>query len=204
MAKKKVSGFEGYILPLAAVIGGYVILNNLGIFGSGGNNGSGLGAGSGPSAVANALGLQSPGGTANQNANVSSNISAQTWLNNYSKTRGQDCFTNALYVANPANAQLGPGDAVGLFNLVHSQAGSWFSDGDFTGIQAAFDNVVENQTDISFVASMFQSTNGKDLFQYITQANTFANGTNEAGNNMQLVQQFVQWAIGLPLTGQEA
>ena len=200
MAKKKISGFADYVIPLGVVIGGYVVLKQLGIFGS---SGSGLTPGSGPTAIANALGLQSAGGTVNQNANVSSNITAQTWLANYAATRGQDCFTNALYSANPGNAQMGPGDAVGLFNLIHSQAGSWFSDGDFTGILAAFQNVVENQTDVSFVASMFQSTNGKDLFQYITQANTFANGTNEAGNNMQLVQQFVQWCIGLPLTGSE-
>jgi hypothetical protein len=203
MRRKKVSGFEGYIIPLAAVVGGYVVLKQIGIFGSS-NNGSGLGPGSSPSLIQNVLSPQSPGGGLNQTANISANISAQTWLNNYSKTRGQDCFTNALYKANPANAQLGPGDAVSLFNLVHSQAGSWFSDGDFTGIQVAFDNLVENQTDISFVASMFQSTNGMDMFAYITQSGTFANGTNEAGNNMQLVQQFVQWAIGLPVSGQEA
>jgi hypothetical protein len=200
--KKKLSGMEGYIIPIAVVVGGgivvYVVGKNIGLWGSGG---SGLAPGSSPTLLNNALALPIAGQATNQQLNITDNISAQTWLNNYASTRGQDCFTNALYVASPGNATLGPGDAQDLYNLIHSQAGTWFSDGDFTGVLAAFQNVVENQTDVSYVASLFQTNDNTDLFTYITKASTFANGTNPAGNNMQLVQQFVQWCIGLPLMG---
>jgi hypothetical protein len=162
-----------------------------------------LAPGSSPSLVSTSTNLTTGAQASNQEQNLSSNITAQTWLNNYAQTRGQDCFTNALYLDNPANATLGAGDALNLFNLIHSQAGTWFSTGDFTGILAAFQNVVNNQTDVSYVANYFQDNNGMDLFQYITQASTFANGMNEAGNNMQLVQQFVQWCIGLTQAGSE-
>jgi hypothetical protein len=200
MARKKVSGLENYIIPLGIVGLGIFALYKLGFLG---NTGSGLAPGSSPSMVSSSDNLSTGAQATNQEQSLSANITAQTWLNNYSQTRGQDCFTNALYLANPANATLGAGDALALYNLIHSQAGTWFTTGDFTGILAAFQNVVNNQTDVSYVANYFQDNNGMDLFQYITQANTFANGLNESGNNMQLVQQFVQWCIGLTQAGTE-
>jgi hypothetical protein len=199
MAKKKMSGASDYIIPVAVVGLGIYFLNKLGIFGSG----SGLAPGSAPPVLSTLLNNPTGGQTANQQSNLSSNITAQTWLNNYANTRGQDCFTGALFAANPGNALLGVGDAQTLYHAIKSQSGYWFSSGDFTGILAAFQNLCENQTDISEVATIFQANTGMDMFQYITQASTFANGLNEAGNNMQLVQQFVQWATGLPQTGQE-
>jgi hypothetical protein len=207
MARKKkgIAGAADYIIPIAVVLGGtyviYRIGQSIGLWGQG--TGSGLAPGSSPSLIQN---LTGPGAvlapaTLNQ---LTDNVTAQTWLNNYAQTRGQDCFTSALYKANPGNATLGPGDAQTLYNLIHSQAGTWFSDGDFTGVLAAFQNVVENQTDVSFVASLFEQNDNKDLFTYITQAGTFANGTNPSHDNMQLVQQFVQWCLGLSVSGQQA
>lgn len=198
MSRKKVSGTSDYIIPLGIVGLGIFALYKLGLLG---NSGSGLAPGSSPSLISSSTNLTTGAQPTNQEQNLSANVTAQTWLNNYAQTRGQDCFTNALYMANPANATLGAGDALTLFNLIHSQAGTWFSTGDFTGILEAFQNVVNNQTDVSFVANYFQNNNGMDLFAYITQASTFANGMNEAGNNMQLVMQFVQWCIGLAQTG---
>jgi hypothetical protein len=200
MAKRKVSGAADYIIPVGVVALGVWGLYKLGIFGG---SGSGLTPGSTPPVLANLFNGGTSAQPANQTQNLSSNITAQTWLNNYSQTRGQDCFTNALFVANPGNALLGAGDAQTLYHLIKSQSGYWFSSGDFTGILAAFQNLCENQTDISEVAAIFQTNTGKDMFDYITQGDTFANGENEAGNNMQLVQQFVQWAISLPQTGTE-
>jgi hypothetical protein len=203
MAKsRKMAGTADYIIPLGIIGLGVFVMYKLGLF-------SPSGAGSGltttlttaASNVATSLGIQTPVSTVNQLAN---NISAQTWLNNYNQTRGQDCFTNALWLSNPAGAQLGAGDAQTLWALVHSQAGTWFSDGDFTGILAAFDNLVQNQTDISEVANIFQTQDSMDFFGYITQSNTFGNGMNPEGNNFQLVQQFVQWAIALPISGSES
>lgn len=201
-AKKGVGGTADYIIPLGVVGLGGFFMYKLGLFGSSGA-GSGLGTNlqTAASNVATNLGVQTPVSAQNQLAN---NISAQQWLNSYNSTRGQDCFTNALFVANPGGAQLGAGDAQTLWQLIHSQAGTWFSAGDFTGIQAAFENLVENQTDISEVAALFQANDGMDMFGYITQSNTFGNGLNAEGTNMQLVQQFVQWALALPQTGTEA
>jgi hypothetical protein len=198
--KKKIAGFADYIIPLGVVGLGVWGLYKLGIFG---NSGSGLTPGSTPPVLANLFNGGTGAQPSNMMANASTNITAQTWLNNYSQTRGQDCFTGALFNSNPNGALLGPGDAQTLYHLIRSQAGTWFSAGDFTGIQAAFQNLCENQTDISEVGALFQTNTGQDLFQYITKASTFANGQNEAGNNMQLVQQFVQWATGLPQTGTE-
>jgi hypothetical protein len=197
--QKKVSGAADYIIPLGVV--GLAIwgLNKLGIFGGGG---TGLDPGSTPKPLAVLFNGPSGAQASNMQANLSRNITAQTWLNNYASTRGQDCFTSALYKANPGAVLIGPGDAIALYHLVKSQSGYWFSTGDFTGILAAFQNVVDNQTDMSYVATFFEANVG-DMFNYITQSSTFANGENEAGNNMQLVAQFVQWAIGLPVTGQE-
>ena len=206
MAKrKKVAGAEGYIIPVGVVALGLWGLYKLGIIGPSGG-GSGLTPGSTPPVLANLFNGGTSAQPGNQMANVSSNITAQTWLNNYGNTRGnpsQDCFTNYLFNANPGNALLGVGDAMTLYHLIRSQAGTFFSSGDFTGILAAFQNLVDNQTDMSQVAALFQINTGMDMFQYITQAATFANGQNEAGDNMQLVQQFIQWALALPVTGQE-
>jgi hypothetical protein len=198
---RKVAGTADYIIPLAVVgLGVFVVYKVWNAFGGG--SGSGLAADLQKAAQAAAgSGVSIPPAV---QAQLNSNISAQTWLNSYQTTRGQDCFTNALYLANPQNALLGAGDAQSLYNLIHSQAGTWFSDGDFTGILAAFQNVVGNQTDVSEVANLFQTNDGMDLFAYIVQGSTFGNGTNPAGNNMQLVAQFVQWAIALPQTGTEA
>jgi hypothetical protein len=135
-----------------------------------------------------------------------SNIAALTWLTTYYNNRGNpptDCFCNALYLAVPTNVQIGAGDAQNLFALLHAQAGTWFTDGDFTGILPAFQAVVANQTDVSYVASLFQTANNMDLFTYITQGSTFGNGLNPAANNLTLVQQFVQWALALPTSGTE-
>lgn len=198
---KKISGTADYIIPVAVVGLGVWGLYKLGIFGDSG--GSGLTPGSSPKPLSVLFNGASPAQPSNMMAQASSNVTAQTWLNNYAGNRGQDCFTGTLYSATPTNALIGPGDAVNLYHLVRDQAGTFFTTGDFTGILAAFQNVVENQTDISFVGMLFQINTGKDLFQYITQSSTYANGDNEAGNNMQLVQQFVQWAVSLPVTGQE-
>jgi hypothetical protein len=206
---RRVSGTADYIIPLGVIGLGVFALYKLGLIGSGATGGpaSGLAqklstAGSSmANTLATSTGVQVPIAETNQLAN---NITAQTWLTSYYNTRGQDCFTNALYVANPGNALLGPGDAQTLYSLIHSQAGTWFSAGDFTGIQAAFQNLVQNQTDISEVAALFQANDGMDMFEYITQGNTFGNGQNPQGNNFQLVQQFVQYAIALPVTGAEA
>jgi hypothetical protein len=200
MGRKKISGFADYIIPLGVVGLGVFVLYKLGFLG---NSGSGLTPGSTPTPLANMFNGGTPQQASNMQANAGTNITAQTWLNNYAQTRGQDCFTGALYLANPGDALIGTGDAQTLYSLIHSQAGTWFSTGDFTGVLAAFQNVVGNQTDVSAVGNLFQQNDGKDLFQYITQGNTFANGMNEAANNMQLVQQFVQWCIGLPVTGSE-
>lgn len=200
MARKKISGPADYIIPVAVVGLGVWGLYKLGIFG---NSGSGLTPGSTPPVLSNLFNLGGQGQEANQQQQLANNISAQTWLNNYSNTRGNDCFTGTLFNANPGNSLLGVGDAQTLYHMIRSQAGTWFSAGDFTGIQAAFQNLCENQTDISQVGALFQTNTGSDLFAYITQGSTFANGENQAGNNMQLVMQFVQWATGLPQTGQE-
>jgi hypothetical protein len=194
------SGAAEYIIPVAVVGLGAWGLYKLGIFG---DSGSGLTPGSSPKPLSVLFNGGSPVQPSNMMAQASSNITAQTWLNNYASNRGQDCFTGTLYSANPSNALIGPGDAVNLYHLVRSQAGTFFTTGDFTGILAAFQNVAENQTDISFVGMLFQINTGKDLFDYITQSSTYANGDNEAGNNMQLVQQFVQWALSLNQTGQQ-
>jgi hypothetical protein len=177
-----------------AVVGlGLWGLYKLGILG-------GSGAGSGLTTTLNLGAGGLPTATA---AQLNSNIAAQNWLVNYNKTRGQDCFTGALYNANPGNALLGVGDAQTLYHMIRSQAGTWFSSGDFNGILIGFQNLCENQTDISEVAALFQTNLGMDMFGYITQNSTFGNGENETGDNFQLVQQFVQWATGLPQTGTE-
>ena len=172
MTRKKMGGTADYIIPAAVVGLGIWGLNKLGIFGGGG---SGLDPNSSPKPLTVALNNASPMQSANMGANLSSNISAQTWLNNYGKTRGQDRFTPALYNANPGNILIGPGDAIALYHLVRSNAGTWFSTEDFTGILAAFQNVVDNQTDMSYVATFFQNNVG-DMFNYITQASTFRRG----------------------------
>jgi hypothetical protein len=214
----KVSGAADYIIPVAVVVAGgiglwYLWKNVLEPIANITGSAFSLKTGTLVQTPAGPVGISASGPTgtsttgAGQEPAIQDNISALQWLTNYYNGRGNpptDCFTGALYTANPGNALIGSGDAQSLFNLIHSQAGTWFSVGDFTGIQAAFQNVVENQTDISYVGSLFQAANGMDLFTYITQGNTFGNGMNPAANNLQLVQQFVQWALSLQQTGQAA
>jgi len=211
----KVSGTADYIIPVAVVIAGGIglwylwknvlePLSNLGgsLFSL--KSGTLVQTPAGPIGIA-ASDLNVPAGTpAGSQSAIQNNIDALQWLTTYYNGRSSpptDCFTGTLYANNPGNALIGSGDAQNLFTLIHSQAGNWFTVGDFTGIQAAFQNVVENQTDISYVASLFEAANGMDLFTYITQGNTFGNGMNPAANNLQLVQQFVQWALSLQQTG---
>lgn len=215
-SRAKVSGTADYIIPVAVVIAGgvglwYLWKNVLEPLSNLGGSLFSLKTGTLVQTPAGPVGISASGPTgssatgAGQEPAIQNNITALQWLTNYYNGRGNpptDCFTSALYAANPGNALIGAGDAQNLFNLIHSQAGNWFTVGDFTGIQAAFQNVVENQTDISYVASLFESANGMDLFTYITQGNTFGNGMNPAANNLQLVQQFVQWALSLQQTGQ--
>lgn len=212
----KVSGAADYIIPVAVVIAGgiglwYLWKNVLQPLSNLGGSLFSLKGGTLVQTPLGPVGIQSsdknvPAGTpAGSEPSIQNNIDALQWLTTYYNGRGNpatDCFTGTLYAASPGNALIGSGDAQNLFNLIHSQAGNWFTVGDFTGILAAFQNVVENQTDISYVASLFESANGMDLFTYITQGNTFGNGMNPAANNLQLVQQFVQWALSLQQTGQ--
>jgi hypothetical protein len=214
--KKTISGVADYIIPVAVVVAGgiglwYLWKNVLeplaSITGSlfTLKGGTLVQTPAGPVGIG-ASDLSAPPGTpAGSQTAVMSNITALQWLTTYYNGRGvppTDCFSGALYAASPGNALIGPGDAQALFNLIHSQAGNWFTVGDFTGVQGAFQNVVENQTDVSYVASLFESANGMDMFTYITQGNTFGNGMNPGANNLQLVQAFVQWALSLQTTGQ--
>jgi hypothetical protein len=217
MAKKKVSGGADYIIPIAVVtvagVGIWFLYTKVweplsGLAGS-------VFSLSGGTLVKTPLGnvgieasgpTSTPGTPAGTEPAVLNNITALKWLTDYYNNRGNpasDCFTGTLYAANPGNALIGSGDAQSLYALLHSQAGGWFSVGDFNGILSAFQNVVDNQTDLSYVSSIFQANNGMDLFTYITQGDTFGNGLNPTGDNLQLVQSFVQWGLSLPLTGQE-
>jgi hypothetical protein len=196
MPKKKISGFADYIIPLAVVGVGWYVLNELGVFGSS------SGAGTGLSIANNSTGITLPGGPSP--AQTATNLSALDALDAYVKVRNaqnppQDCFTSYLYKADPSNASISMATAQALWQNIHDAAGTWFTQGDFTGIQADFQAVVGNQTDISMVASLFEQNDGKDLWYYILNGSTFNNSGGAEQNNIQQVAAFVQWCTSLPV-----
>jgi hypothetical protein len=192
--KKKVAGFENYILPLFGVGVGLYILNELGLFGPSTPGGFSI--------PGNSTGIALPG--APSAAQTTANLSAMDSLDAYIKVRNaqnppQDCFTSFLYKADPSNASISPATAQALWQNIHDAAGTWFSVGNFTGIQADFQAVVGNQTDISMVAQLFEQNDGKDMWFYILNPSTFNNQGNPEQNNLQQVAAFVQWATALPV-----
>jgi hypothetical protein len=149
-----------------------------------------------------------PGVAAGNEPIMQTNVQALQWLTSYNTTRGAsptDCLSPAVYNAAPGNVLIGSGDAQSLYNFVHSAAGTWFTVGNFDGLLAKFQNVCANQADVSYVASLFQTNDGSDLFTYITQGNTFGNGMNSPTyDNLTSVWDFCVWALALPASGTES
>jgi hypothetical protein len=184
--RKKMGSTADYIIPLVVLgaigLGGYYVYQKL------------FGSSPGPALPGPAA--SSPVGQSVQ--------TAFTGLAAYLKARetagaASDCFTSYLYKADPSNASIDQATAQALYANIHAAAGGWFTHGNFQGILEDFQAVVGNQTDISFVALMFEQQDGKDMLNYILNTSTFGNNSNPDGNNYALVWAFVQWAISLPL-----
>lgn len=128
----------------------------------------------------------------------SSENAAETWNTQYAAQRnpGANPFDPAIFNSNPSSANIDQATAQSIANTVNSQGGSFFTSGDMTGVQSAFQNSCQTWIDVSMVANAFLASESQDMLTYMIS--NFNNGNGASSNNGQQLQQFIQWATGLP------
>lgn len=125
---------------------------------------------------------------------------AETWNSAYiaSRNPGANPFDPSVYNANPSDANITQATASSIANTVYSAGGSFFTSGDMTGVQAAFQNSCQTWVDVSMVANAFQASENQDLLTYMVSNFNNGGGTTPGIGNGQQLQTFIQWAVALP------
>jgi hypothetical protein len=191
--RKKISGAADYIIPLAVVGLGFYVLNKFGLFGSGSGSGSSIPGGA-----------YIPGTASSSPATQQQTLQIEDTIDNAAQALGSQ---NPLYVNiynnNPGCVTISSDQATSLWNDIYtaSDPGFFFSgkNADLSGVLASFQQTVQNQCDLSYVATLAVSNYGEDLWNFLRKF-FFNDQTGTSGEtNMQMSQDFWNWAVSLPL-----
>jgi hypothetical protein len=189
MRRKKISGSgpADYIIPIAVVIGGIYLINKVtGIFSEG--------SASNPSNVP---------GMANLSAQGKINTTAQNNINSFMDTNptytaGQSWSTGYLYNQDNTNTTLDPADAQALWDTIQANWSIWpWNCNNFLPVLQAFQAACQNQTDISYVATLVPGA--VDLLVYLQDHYGVACSSGDGAANPANTWAFIQWANSLPV-----
>lgn len=180
--KQKIAGGADYIIPIGILIAGYIILNKLGVFGSG--------SGAGP-------------GQSSSTATQQQTLSITDTLDNAAQALGNanPLFPN-MYNANNNCVSISSDQANSLWADIYaaSDPGIFLSgkNADLSGVLAQFQQVVQNQCDVSYISALSVDNYGDTLWDFMRKF-FFNDSTGTSGQtNIQMAQAFYNWAVSLP------
>lgn len=190
MRRKKVSGSgpADYIIPIAVVIGGIYLINKF----------SGILSEGSPGNPSNVPGM------ANLTAQGQANTTADNSITNYMQNdatynSGQSWSTGYLYNQNNNNAAIDQETAQSLWDAIQNNWSIWpWNCNNFLPVLQAFQNVVQNQTDISYVATFVPGE--KDLLLYLQDKYGVPCSSGDGAANPVNTWTFIQWANALPVS----
>jgi hypothetical protein len=182
MAKKKVGSITTDIIMVAAVLGvGFYLVKTYILDPLNKDKG------------ATSPGSQPGQGTSQTDKSVLSTITQQA-----SVAQAQNPFYGTMYQMSPGDASIDANTANNLWGVVTANVTN-YDDTDylpqgrsnFSAVWNAFQSVVGNQVDISFVAYICQQQQQQDLLSFIQSNYTGADGL--------VIQQFIAWVNALPI-----
>jgi hypothetical protein len=187
MRRKKISGGADYIIPIAVVLGGLYLVSKISGFFS-------EGSASNPSNVPGMANL-----TAQGTANTAADTNIESYADSASFTGGQSWSTSYLYNQNSGNATIDQPGAQALWETIQNQISFWpWNCNDFGPVLTAFQAAVQNQTDISFVATFVPG--GKDLLTYLRDNFEVPCSSGDGAQNPVNIWAFINWANGLSVS----
>lgn len=117
------------------------------------------------------------------------NQDAMTWLDNWGKQNVNGGFlSSSLYDNSPGDASIDAATANNLLTNVKNTSG-WFSD-DMSALQGQFQSVVGNQTDISYVSSLFMHDQNAMMGDWLS--------TKFHSKQPVILMNFIKWGQSLP------
>lgn len=120
----------------------------------------------------------------------SENQSAMNWLDQWGQQNSSGSFLSSqLYDNSPGDASIDASTAKNLLSNVKDTSG-WFSD-DMGALQGQFQTVVGNQTDISYVASLFMQDQGAMMGDWLS--------TKFHSKQPVILMNFIKWGASLPI-----
>jgi hypothetical protein len=200
MRRKKISGGADYVIPVAIVVavgvGIYYLWNEL--FGGSGS-GSGSGPGKAVTTAINNLAASSP--LPQQVASLQTVTALDNWYN--SQTDATNPFLPTLFDTGNDCSVLADNVAQDLWAVLYnaSNAEAFFKpEPDLSGILTQWQAYVQNQCDVSFIASNCQQQTNDTLWIFMEKYFLDDETRSSGQTNVAMFWQLVQWVSSLPQT----